>query len=100
MYIYIGKGAVTVKIIPPTWSQVASGTSYTVTRQGGFLFEFAPSTTVAREYDWTKKTTFFLDVTECGDLLHSAADGIDFMHDPNAQGPTAGMRYYIYDLYY
>ena len=39
-----------------------------------------------REYDWTKKQTFLLDVIECGEALNLNYDnknGIEFLHDPN-----------------
>ncbi len=61
--VYKGKGALCVKIIPPTW--VGSE----VKREGVVLFELAPATGAAREYDWTRKLTFSLDVTECGEWL-------------------------------
>lgn len=93
--IFKGKGAVCVKAIPSTFS--SSGTnSYVVSKEGGLLLEFAPATQQIREYDWTKKVTFLLDSTECGDLIHlgktsaSKSSQIDFLHDPNKGGAQEG----------
>ena len=61
--IYKSKAAVAVKCISPTFtSKGTSGKS--LSREGGLLFEFAASTGAPREYDWSKKVTFLLDVTE------------------------------------
>ncbi len=88
--IYKGKAAVSLKLIPPTWSPTGTGKGSTVSREGGVFFEFAPTSGV-REYDWTKKITFMMDCTECGDLIAKVNDGIEFLHDPNAQGEKAGI---------
>lgn len=87
--IYKGKGAIAIRVIPPTWSQQGSK-SFVLSREGGLLFEFAPSTGTQREYDWSKKANFFLDVTECGEVLNRGATGCDFVHDPGALTDTAG----------
>jgi hypothetical protein len=89
--IYKGKGAVCVKPILPTFSAVVTNTNTnppskfrTVTREGTILFEFAPPGSQMREYDWTKKSTFALDATECGGILvMDNTVGKDFFHDPN-----------------
>lgn len=80
-----------MKIIGPTWSSVGTtgSNSMTVSREGGLLFEVAPNVGV-KEYDWTKKMTFFLDVTECGELLYQAEKGVEFIHDPGALTSQAG----------
>jgi hypothetical protein len=88
--IYKGKGALCLKIVSPTWTKVKDGQSYFVSKEGGLLFEFAPATTTPKEYDWSKKATFLLDVTECGDLLTKRKDGCEFIHDPGALSATAG----------
>jgi len=87
--IYKGKGSIAIKVIPPTWTQQQGTKSYVLSREGGLLFEFAPSTTI-REYDWSKKTTFFLSATECGEVLNRGATGCEFLHDPGAQSDSAG----------
>jgi hypothetical protein len=45
-----------------------------------------------REYDWTKKGTFLVDPTECGDLLSldTSRPSVEFIHDPNAGAEKAG----------
>jgi hypothetical protein len=96
-----------MKPILPTWSQVASG--HTVSRIGGFMFEFANGSdkvrhcfslfaskrllfasplTPSKSYDWSKKQVFFLSVAEMGRCLVELAPGgtstCEFLHDPNA----------------
>jgi hypothetical protein len=89
--VYKSKGAINIKIISPTWTQLQGGSSYQVTKEGGLLFEFAPAAANPREYDWGKKSTFFLDATECGEVLDKVFNnGCEFVHDPGAQSPTAG----------
>jgi len=96
--VYKGKGAVSLKVIPPTFSRVSgkdnSGFSgRTVSRDGALLFEFAPARPdAAREYDWTKKSSFSLSATECGDILAmDLVSGKEFLHDPNMGSANAGM---------
>lgn len=89
--IYKGKGACSIKPILPTFSAIATNTKTnppskfrTVTREGTILFEFAPPGSQMREYEWSKKSTFALDVTECGALLViNPKEGKEFFHDPN-----------------
>lgn len=81
--IYKSKAAVAVKCISPTFaSKGTSGKS--LSREGGLLFEFAASTGAPREYDWSKKVTFLLDVTECGTINYSSRNkySCEFIHDP------------------
>jgi hypothetical protein len=87
--VYKGKAALSVKPIPPTFA--VSGSTRVVTRNGGMLFEAAAASGI-REYDWSNKLSFRLDVVECGDLLEKVGqgDGIDLLHDPNMGGPLAG----------
>jgi len=82
--IYKGKGAASIKLIPPSFAPVAGGSgSLIVDKQGGMLLELA-SATSPREYDWQKKGTFLLDVTECGELVSmDPRVGCEFFHDPN-----------------
>ena len=82
--IYKGKGAASIKLIPPSFAPVTGGSgSLIVDKQGGMLLELA-SATSPREYDWQKKGTFLLDVTECGELVSmDPRVGCEFFHDPN-----------------
>lgn len=81
--IYKSKGAASVKLIPPSFVPVSGTSSRIVDKQGGLLFELALSTS-PREYDWTKKGTFLLDPTECGELISMERGvGAEFFHDPN-----------------
>lgn len=88
--LYKGKGAISMRPIPPTFS--ISGTARTVTKNGAMMFELAAAVGT-REYDWKNKITFALDVTECGEFLQKATEGTgtgaDFIHDPN-MGSTQG----------
>jgi len=76
--IYKGKGAVSIKIITPTLTPLSQG-SRQVTKAGGLFFEFAPSVG-QREYDWSRKGTFLLDVTECGTVLSLEKGNNDNSH--------------------
>eukprot|EP00595_Chromulina_sp_UTEXLB2642_P003019 CAMPEP_0196761150 /NCGR_PEP_ID=MMETSP1095-20130614/294_1 /TAXON_ID=96789 ORGANISM="Chromulina nebulosa, Strain UTEXLB2642" /NCGR_SAMPLE_ID=MMETSP1095 /ASSEMBLY_ACC=CAM_ASM_000446 /LENGTH=195 /DNA_ID=CAMNT_0042110315 /DNA_START=127 /DNA_END=714 /DNA_ORIENTATION=+ len=90
--IYKGKAALSVKVIPPSYSSLSSH-SRIISREGGLLLEFAPVGSIPREYDWTKKTTFLLDATECGDILsihQQKSNSVEFVHDPNANSDKAG----------
>jgi hypothetical protein len=88
--VYKGKGAMGLKVIPPTFS--SSGVkARSVSRTGAILLEFAPVGASPREYDWTKKATFSLSPTECGEILAmDIAKGVDFFHDPNMGESEAG----------
>lgn len=87
--IYKGKGAASIKLIPPSFKPVGGGlNSLIVDKQGGMLLELA-SATAPREYDWQKKGTFLLDVTECGELVSmDPRVGCEFFHDPNLSDQT------------
>lgn len=88
--IYKGKGAVSIKGIPPSLNKLESNAKV-VSREGALLLEFAPIGNAAREYDWSKKITFALAPTECGSFLAmSKATGVEFFHDPNMGGAAAG----------
>eukprot|EP00598_Pedospumella_elongata_P000313 CAMPEP_0184969594 /NCGR_PEP_ID=MMETSP1098-20130426/2305_1 /TAXON_ID=89044 /ORGANISM="Spumella elongata, Strain CCAP 955/1" /LENGTH=166 /DNA_ID=CAMNT_0027491377 /DNA_START=127 /DNA_END=627 /DNA_ORIENTATION=+ len=87
--IYKGKGAINVVPIPPTFS--VTERSQSVHRAGALLLEFAPAGSSPREYDWTKKATFSLSATECGEIAR-LKEGVatEFTHDPGANTPDAG----------
>lgn len=89
--IYKGKGAVSIKGIPPTLSVINQSFSRTVTREGGLLLEFAP-VLGPREYDWSKKLTFLCDVSELGSLIATEKEGAtaEFIHDPSIGGDNQG----------
>ena len=83
--IYKGKCAMTVKVIPPNFEALPSGRSRVVSRNGVLFFEFAPFGSQPREYDWTRKATFSLGVTELGEIVRLKETAtVEFMHDPNA----------------
>ena len=81
--IYKGKGAINIVPIPPTFS--VTDRSQSVHRAGALLLEFAPAGSGPREYDWTKKATFSLSATECGEIAR-LKEGVatEFTHDPGA----------------
>ncbi len=81
--IYKGKGAINVVPIPPTFS--VTERSQSVHRAGALLLEFAPAGSGPREYDWSKKATFSLSATECGEIAR-LKEGVatEFTHDPGA----------------
>eukprot|EP01041_Mallomonas_annulata_P007715 gene7715-15787_t len=89
--IYKGKAALSIKPIPPTFTS-RSPNSRSVARTGGILLEFAP-VSGPREYDWSKKGTFMIDVSECGEIIAldiSTKGTLEFLHDPNMGSPQAG----------
>lgn len=89
--IYKGKCALCVRPIPPTFAPV-SPTTRNLAREGGILLEFAPTSGV-RAYDWTKKTSFLLDATECGAVVMmdtTKQENLDFFHDPNMGSSKQG----------
>lgn len=87
--IYKGKAALSMKPIPPTFT--TSDTSRIMKKSGGMLIELAPAVG-AKVYDWKAKSTFVLDVNECGQILDrvSQNEGTEFLHDPNMGGGQAG----------
>jgi hypothetical protein len=92
--IYKSKAAVSIKVIPASFETIPSkfgGHSRVVSREGGLFLEFA-SSSGPREYDWSKKGTFLLSATECGDLLmlDKTSTGLEFFHDPNMGAQNAG----------
>lgn len=88
--VYKGKAAMSLKVIPPTFTTTGAK-ARTVSRTGAILLEFAPVGDSPREYDWSKKATFSLSPTECGEILAmEIAKGVDFFHDPNMGEADAG----------
>lgn len=92
--IYKSKAAVSIKAIPASFESVPSkfgGISRVVSREGGLFMEFA-SSSGPREYDWSRKGTFLLTATECGDLLmlDRTSTGLEFFHDPNMGSQSMG----------
>jgi hypothetical protein len=86
--VYKGKGAASIKSIPPVLIPVPNTNSRTVKSTGGLLFEIAPCVGT-REYDWQKKATFLLDPTECGEIVSMDTKvGCDFFHDPFMSDPA------------
>lgn len=60
-------------------------------REGAIFVEVAP-TTGQNKYDWDRKITFALSVTDMGKIVHFLATGKDLsiMHDPGAKSDRAG----------
>jgi hypothetical protein len=103
--IYKGKTALQLKPIMPTVSLNKQNGNRILTRDGALLMEFAPvlAATAAsaaspisrggggqgnhREYDWSKKQYFSLNVNELGELCSfDRSKGMQFLHDPNLGG--------------
>ena len=87
--VYKTKAAVSVKVFPASFETVNK--ARVVSREGGLFLEFANSSG-PRAYDWTKKGTFLVSTTECGELLmlDSTSKGLEFFHDPNMGTQNAG----------
>lgn len=81
--VYKGKGAVSFKPIGPTFTTYKQGPNKVVSREGTLLCEFAPAGVNPKEYDWTKKVSFALNLNECGEVLRlKEGSSIEFTHDP------------------
>lgn len=87
--VYKGKGAMSLKVIKPTWERLPGGLK--VTRDGTVLLEFARNI-AAQQYDWGSKEVFGLSAVECAAVLEAtdARQGCDFYHDPNKGGSGEG----------
>lgn len=87
--VYKSKGAVSFKIIKPTWERTASGIR--LSREGTMLLEFATGSG-DRSYAWGSKGTFGLSASEIGDMLAAADAGEEWsaFHDPNMGGSGRG----------
>jgi hypothetical protein len=81
--VYKGKAAMAIKPVAPVFNELANGNRI-LSKDGGMLLEIAPISGV-REYDWTKKATFLLDPSECGEILcfhdMKASTEVGFLHD-------------------
>lgn len=89
--VYKAKGAVSFKIIKPTWERTASGIR--LSREGTMLLEFATGSGAGdRSYAWGSKGTFGLSASEIGDFLAAADAGEEWsaFHDPNMGGSGRG----------
>jgi hypothetical protein len=83
--VYKGKATMAIKVIPPSYRLTAK--AKTLSREGVFLFEFAPAGASPNEYDWNQKLTFSMSVVELGELLIlNGQRGADFFHDPSLGG--------------
>jgi hypothetical protein len=82
--IYKGKGALSLNPILPIYKVLSKG-SKAIERDGSLLLEFAPiSGNAPREYDWSRKQYFSLNVAEMGELIAiDKTQGLEFFHDPN-----------------
>lgn len=79
-----------LKVIPPTFVKT-SDKARSVSRSGVILLEFAPVGAGPREYDWSRKASFSLSPTECGEILAmDQSKGVEFFHDPNMGDAEAG----------
>jgi len=89
--VYKGRGAMSMKLIKPTWERISTGSGIRVSREGTVLLEFA-QTKGDRVYDWETKGTFAMNAVECGDILDAAETGTErsFFHDPNKMGFAEG----------
>ena len=70
-----------MKPIPPTWRSSGSG-GRILEREGVILVEAATANT-QRDYDWSKKQVFALNILEIGKLLTRSKGELTFVHDPN-----------------
>ena len=80
--IYKGKTACKLSVVKPTFEPLANG-SRQKTKNGGVVFEFAPSVG-PRSYDWGQKQAIMLSPLEFIDLTESlhVGRGVAFFHDP------------------
>jgi len=89
--VYKSRGAMSIKMIKPTWERVPTGSGLKIARDGTLLLEFANSRG-EREYDWEEKEVFGLSATECADILEAVENGGEksFFHDPNKMSSGEG----------
>ena len=89
--VYKGRGAMSLKVIKPTWERISTGSGIRVSREGTVLLEFAQGKG-DRVYDWDGKGTFAMNAVECGDILDAAETSTErsFFHDPNKMGSAEG----------
>lgn len=89
--VYKGRGAMSLKVIKPTWERISTGSGIRVSREGTVLLEFAQGKG-DRIYDWDSKGTFAMNAVECGEILEAAetSSELSFFHDPNKMGSAEG----------
>ena len=89
--VYKGRGAMSLKVIKPTWERISTGSGIRVSREGTVLLEFAQGKG-DRVYDWDGKGTFAMNAVECGEILDAAETATErsFFHDPNKMGSAEG----------
>lgn len=89
--VYKGRGAMSLKLIKPTWERISTGSGIRVSREGTVLLEFAQSQG-DRVYNWDMKGTFAMNAVECGEILDAAETSteLSFFHDPNKMGSAEG----------
>jgi Whirly transcription factor len=90
--VYKSKGAISFKVIRPTWERVPTGSGMKVSRDGTLLLEFA-SSRGERDYGWDEKESFGLNAVECAEILESTEAGKEasFFHDPNKMHSGEGL---------
>ena len=92
-HVYNDQGTVSFKPIGPTLTTYKQGPNKVVSREGTLLCEFAPAGLNPKEYDWTKKVSFALNLNECGEVLRlKEGSTIEFNHDPS-MGCKIRIRY-------
>eukprot|EP00252_Welwitschia_mirabilis_P025580 TRINITY_DN805_c0_g1_i2.p1 TRINITY_DN805_c0_g1~~TRINITY_DN805_c0_g1_i2.p1 ORF type:complete len:291 (-),score=48.42 TRINITY_DN805_c0_g1_i2:191-1063(-) len=86
---YKGKAALQINPVLPEFSKLKSG-AMTLSREGTFFLTFA-NATGPKQYDWSRKQIFALNVLELGTLLSlGPKDSCEFMHDPFMGKSDAG----------
>lgn len=90
--VYKGRGAMSLKLIKPSWEKTAAGSGLRVGRNGTLLLEFAASKG-EREYDWESKEMFGLSAVECGEILEAVSANREqsLFHDPGKMGSEEGV---------
>ncbi|KAF3341561.1 single-stranded DNA-binding protein WHY1 [Carex littledalei] len=79
--IYKGKAALTISPKAPEFSPIDAGV-YKVAKEGCLFLQFAPAAG-NRQFDWSRKQIFTLNVGEIGTLISLGPnDSCDFFHDP------------------
>ena len=95
--VYKGKAAMAIKPVSPVFTQMSNGNRL-LSKDGGILIEAAPVSGV-REYDWTKKSAFLLDPTECGQILYfheTKGNEVNFIHDTFMGGMSLSICFSLF----
>lgn len=85
--VYKKNAAVQFSFIPPQLERVGVN-GVKVAREGVMLLQFANGQD--RVFDWEKKLTVSLSVTELSRLLEDPTSGHEFFHDPGMASDTKG----------